>query len=206
MEFRIVQGDITDFEGDAIVNAANVTLLGGGGVDGAIHRAAGPHLKAACYALPGEEVPYHGTGECEAPADSPALAVQRIRCPVGEARLTEGFDLPVGWVIHTVGPMWFDSPSCRVVTYAGEAQKGDPRAFLAACLTNCMRMAAENGFRSVAFPAISCGVFGGSIVVFAKVAHEVMAGGGWGLTKEVTFVLFQPEEFEQFKQTWSILA
>jgi O-acetyl-ADP-ribose deacetylase (regulator of RNase III) len=118
---EILQGDIITLAVDAIVNAANNTLLGGGGVDGAIHRAAGPLLVQACAPLGG--------------------------CPTGEARITPGFNLPARFVIHTVGPVWADG------------QAGEPE-LLAACYQNCFELARQNGIRSIAFPAISCGVYG----------------------------------------------
>lgn len=124
---RIRDTDITDLRVDAIVNAANETLLGGGGVDGAIHRAAGPGLLNACRALP-EIRP-------------------GVRCPTGEARLTEGFALPARFIIHTVGPVW----------EGGE--DGEPE-LLAACYRNVLAIAHEHSLSSLAFPAISCGVFG----------------------------------------------
>lgn len=124
---EVRQGDITTLEVDAIVNAANERMLGGGGVDGAIHRAAGPDLKEACRAVP-EVRP-------------------GVRCPTGEARITRGFDLPARRVIHTVGPVWRGG---------GE---GEPE-LLASCYRSSLELAREHGIRSVAFPAISCGVYG----------------------------------------------
>ena len=124
---EVIEDDITTLAVDAIVNAANETLLGGGGVDGAIHRGAGPQLLAACRALP--QVRPH------------------VRCPTGEARLTPGFRLPAKYIVHTVGPIW----------HGGRA--GEPE-LLAACYRNSLALARDHGVRSIAFPAISCGVFG----------------------------------------------
>ena len=124
---ELVVGDITRLDVDAIVNAANPTLMGGGGVDGAIHRAAGPELLAACRAIP--EV---------APG---------VRCPTGEARITPGFELPAEWVVHTVGPVWHGGAR-------GEAE------LLASAYRSSLDLAAERGAGSIAFPALSTGVYG----------------------------------------------
>lgn len=137
MRIEVVEGDITSLAVDAIVNAANQSLLGGGGVDGAIHRAAGPDLLAECRALP-EVRP-------------------GVRCPTGEARITGGHRLPARFVIHTVGPVW----------HGGE--HGEPD-LLAACYANSLRLAAEHEVSSIAFPAISCGVFGYPHALAAEVA------------------------------------
>ncbi|MET0232752.1 MAG: O-acetyl-ADP-ribose deacetylase [Rhodanobacteraceae bacterium] len=127
MIIEVVEADITTLALGAVVNAANETLMGGGGVDGAIHRAAGPELLAACRAI--REV-------------RPG-----VRCPTGEARITPGFRLPARFVIHTVGPVW----------RGGSAREPD---LLARCYRSSLDLAAKNGVESVAFPAISCGVYG----------------------------------------------
>lgn len=132
---RIVQGDITQLDVDAIVNAANSTLMGGGGVDGAIHHAAGPELLTACRPLGG--------------------------CPTGEARITPGFRLPASWVIHTVGPVW----------QGGE--RGEP-SLLSSCYTRAFDLAREKGLKSIAFPAISTGVYGYPKELATAIALQAM--------------------------------
>ena len=127
VSLSVQHADITALDVDAIVNAANERMLGGGGVDGAIHRAAGPRLREAC-----RDVPEIRPG---------------VRCPTGEARITPGFDLPARFVIHTVGPVWHGGQ-------AGEDQ------LLANCYRRSLELAEANGVRSVAFPAISCGIYG----------------------------------------------
>jgi O-acetyl-ADP-ribose deacetylase (regulator of RNase III) len=134
---QVVFGDITGQRVDAIVNAANEQMLGGGGVDGAIHRAAGPELLAACRAVP-EVRP-------------------RVRCPTGESRITPGFRLSARHVIHTVGPVWRGGGL------------GEPE-LLAGCYRSALELARAHGVRSVAFPAISCGVFGYPLDAAAQVA------------------------------------
>jgi O-acetyl-ADP-ribose deacetylase (regulator of RNase III) len=125
-DLTVWQGDITQLTVDAIVNAANEQMLGGGGVDGAIHRAAGPRLLAAC-----REVPEVRPG---------------VRCPTGEARITPGFELAAKYVIHTVGPVWYGGSS-------GEDE------LLASCYRASLTLAEQHAVQSIAFPAISCGVY-----------------------------------------------
>jgi O-acetyl-ADP-ribose deacetylase (regulator of RNase III) len=146
MAFELIETDITLLAVDAIVNAANESLLGGGGVDGAIHRAAGPALLAACRALP--EV---------APG---------VRCPTGEARITDGFALPARFVIHTVGPVWHGG---------GRNEPGQ----LAACYRNVLKLARARDLASIAFPAISAGVYGYPAEAAARIAVDTLRSAPW---------------------------
>jgi O-acetyl-ADP-ribose deacetylase (regulator of RNase III) len=156
----VVQGDITRMEVDAIVNAANTSLLGGGGVDGAIHRAAGPELLEECKTIGG--------------------------CPTGEARLTKGYNLPASHVIHTVGPVY--------------NLKQDNARLLSGCYKNSLEIAASHSIRSIAFPAISCGVYGYPIKEACKVAVDTTAVflEDHDVIKKVFFVLFSQSEYEVY--------
>ena len=135
---ELIQADITTLDVDAVVNAANTSLLGGGGVDGAIHRAAGPRLLEATRKIGG--------------------------CPTGEARITPGFNLTARWVIHAVGPVW----------RGGESNED---ALLASCYRNSLVLAREHGVRTIAFPAISAGVYGFPMERAARIAIGEVAAG-----------------------------
>ena len=157
VKIEIIEGDITALPVDAIVNAADGALLGGGGVDGAIHRTAGPRLLEACRALP--EV-------------SPG-----VRCPTGEARITGGYDLRARFVIHTVGPVW-------------RGGRQEEPALLEACYRNSLALAAAHSVASIAFPAISCGVFGYPIEQAVPIAVRTVRA--WAKTRpgKVIFCCF----------------
>lgn len=170
MRISLHRGDITTHEVDALVNAANPTLLGGGGVDGAIHRSAGPELLAACRRLPEIE--------------------PGVRCPTGDARITPGFRLRSSWVIHTVGPV-----------YRGTS---DDAELLASAHRSSLRLAVEHGLRSVAFPAISCGVYGYPSDEAAAVAASVVRARDWDLD-EVRFVLFSEPVYTSFHRAFGVL-
>lgn len=160
---NVVQGDITRAQVDAIVNAANTTLMGGGGVDGAIHRAAGPGLYLACRKFNG--------------------------CPTGEARITSGFNLPACYIIHTPGPIW----------HGGD---GDERQLLANSYRNSLRLAEENGCRTVAFPSISTGVYAFPLELAAPIALTTIRDflDTAEVVDTVTMVCYDPRTLAAYRQ------
>ena len=163
------RADITKLEADAVVNAANSSLLGGGGVDGAIHRAAGPELLEECRALGG--------------------------CPTGEARITKGYHLPAKFVIHTVGPV-----------YSGKPEDAE---LLAGCYGNSLELAATHQVRTIAFPAISCGVYGYPVEDACRVAVDTTAEflEKNEIVEKVVFVLFSKQNlqiYQSYIETLSI--
>jgi O-acetyl-ADP-ribose deacetylase (regulator of RNase III) len=163
VRLEIVRGDITTQDVDAIVNAANSTLLGGGGVDGAIHRAGGPEILDACRAIRRDELP--------------------DGLPTGRAIATTAGLLPARWVIHTVGPI-YDAHD-------------HPEHLLASCYTESLRVADELGARTVAFPAISCGVYRYPVREAAPIAIETVRGADTDV-ELVRFVLFDARAFDAF--------
>ncbi len=165
----LIQGDITTVEVDAIVNAANSSLLGGGGVDGAIHRAGGPAILEACRLLGG--------------------------CDVGDAKATTAGRLPARYVIHTVGPVW----------NGGEKQED---AKLASAHRRSVEVAGDLGIASIAFPAISTGIFGFPIERSAPIAIQAArtAAAATDTVRDVRFVLFSPGDLAVFRQAADALG
>jgi O-acetyl-ADP-ribose deacetylase len=163
MRVALLEGDITKIQVDAIVNAANTSLLGGGGVDGAIHRVAGPELLAECRTLGG--------------------------CPTGEAKITAGYRLPAKYVIHTAGPIW------------GGGDQGEPE-LLARCYRNSLALATKHQVRKIAFPAISCGIYGYPIQDACQIAvRETTAYLETNeLPESVIFVCFGREIYDAYRR------
>ncbi|MFJ3223681.1 O-acetyl-ADP-ribose deacetylase [Streptomyces sp. NPDC086783] len=160
----LVQGDITRQSVDAVVNAANSSLLGGGGVDGAIHRRGGPAILADCRRL---RASHYGKG-----------------LPTGRAVATTAGELDARWVIHTVGPVW-----------SADEDRGE---LLASCYRESLRVAAELGARTVAFPAISTGIFGWPMDDGARIAVETVREAAAPPVEEVRFVLFDERAYAAF--------
>jgi O-acetyl-ADP-ribose deacetylase (regulator of RNase III) len=165
---KIILGDITEQDTDAIVNAANNSLLGGGGVDGAIHSVAGKELLAECRTL--------------------------IGCETGQAKITRGYKLPARFVIHTVGPVW-------------RGGNHDEKELLASCYANCLKLAAENNLRTIAFPSISTGAYGFPPEPAAEIAlTEIIRFLKNNLTIEkVVIVCFSQESFQICKDKFEDL-
>jgi O-acetyl-ADP-ribose deacetylase len=172
MQITLVQGDITRQQADAIVNAANSSLFGGGGVDGAIHRRGGPEILAACRRLREQAYP--------------------DGLPAGQAVATTAGRLPARWVIHTVGPVY--------------SRSQDRSALLVSCYRESLRVAAGIGARTVAFPAVSAGIYGWPADDAARIAvgtvHAVAAAGGLPASSvtEARFVLFSPDMYAEFER------
>lgn len=161
MQLELFRGDITGLDVDAIVNAANTTLLGGGGVDGAIHRAAGKELLAACRLLRG--------------------------CKTGQAKATPGFQLRARWVFHAVGPRWHGGSH-------GE------EALLASCYRRCLELAAENAVRSIAFPAISTGIYRFPRERAAEIATATVRAEVRTAVEQVVFCCFDEETADIYRK------
>jgi O-acetyl-ADP-ribose deacetylase (regulator of RNase III) len=167
-KLHVVQGNIVEMKVDAIVNAANTSLLGGGGVDGAIHHAAGPSLLEECKTLGG--------------------------CATGHAKITQGYDLPAKYIIHTVGPIWRGGAK-------GEVQ------LLTSCYSSSLTLAIENGVKSIAFPAISCGIYGypvsqACMLAVAETSNFLELHDS---IEDVYFVCYDQSTFDAYIQSLSAL-
>jgi len=175
---ELTRDDITTLDVDAIVNAANQKLLGGGGVDGAIHRAAGPKLLEACRGIP-EVRP-------------------GVRCPTGEARITPGFELPARYVIHTVGPVWSWGGKEGEPSEAAAAEK---ERLLRSCYRRSLELASEHACASIAFPAISCGVYGYPVEPACAAAVDEIKGflAGDAGVERVVLSCFDGGVFEAYR-------
>lgn len=162
-KIEIHKGDITKLKVDAIANAANTTLLGGGGVDGAIHRAAGPQLLEECETLNG--------------------------CPTGEAKITKGYNLPAEYVIHTVGPVW-------------RGGNNNEDELLANCYHNSLKLAVDNGIKTIAFPAISTGIYGFPLNRAARIAVSVVTNflSEHDKIEKVIFVAFDDKTYYAYQK------
>ncbi len=161
MKITVLIGDITKLQVDAIVNAANCSLLGGGGVDGAIHRGAGPGLLAECREIGG--------------------------CRTGEAVITKAYCLPAKHVVHTPGPVW------------NGGNRGEPE-LLRSCYLNCLRLAEETKLQTIAFPAISTGVYGYPLLEASRIAVETATGWEKSFPGEAIFVAFSSEAENIYKK------
>ena len=169
MNISAIKADITTLEVDAIVNAANELMLGGGGVDGAIHDAAGDELFEACLEI--------------------AEVRPRVRCPTGTCQITPGFNLKATWVIHTVGPVW-----------RGGGNHEEP--LLRSCYRKSLELAVEKDVSSIAFPAISCGVYRFPVRQAVKISIDEIASNLASLESNMSVVLvaFQPDVYEIMQQ------